>query len=30
MIVQASSKAEKAVRYIIIGTAEEEKIEGAA
>lgn len=30
MIVQASSKAEKAVRYIIIGNAEEEKIEGAA
>ena len=30
MIVQASSKAEKAVRYIIIGNTEEEKIEGAA
>ena len=30
MIVQASSRAEKAIRYIIIGKAEEEKIEGAA
>lgn len=30
MIVQASGKAEKAVRYIIIGNAEQEKIEGAA
>ena len=30
MIVQASGKAEKAVRYIIIGNVEQEKIEGAA
>lgn len=30
MIVQASSRAEKAIRYIIIGKAEEEKMEGAA
>lgn len=29
MIVQASSKAEKAVRYIIIGNVEQENIEGA-